>query len=175
MEPKAFGGTVNESARDWIKKFNNYTKLNKVEDDKLIMFDTVLTKSAQCWFDNSKISGHASHAVQPCVGIPVTLSGCWYILDKVTVGKRIIILGQNPRKLYFYYIITNPLRFIVYICICNLVSPTVHFMLVFFSMFTYDLFMLKLTEMMRREDPRSTLKAVIQSVQETIKSRVNQN
>ena len=54
------------------------------------MFDTVLTKSAQCWFDNSKISGHASHAshvVQPCVGIPVILSGCWYILDKVTERK----------------------------------------------------------------------------------------
>ena len=48
MEPQPFGGTVNESARDWIRKFNNYTKLNKVqEDDKLIMFETLLTKSAQ--------------------------------------------------------------------------------------------------------------------------------
>ena len=100
MEPQACGGTVNESARDWIKKFNNYTELNKVEeDDKLITIETLLTKLAQCWFDNSKISSHASHAVQPCVGIPVTLSGCWYILDKVTVGKRIIIFGENPRKL----------------------------------------------------------------------------
>ena len=53
MEPQPFGGTINESARDWIRKFNNYTKLNKVqEDDKLIMFETLLTKSAQCWYDN---------------------------------------------------------------------------------------------------------------------------
>ena len=173
MEPKAFGGTVNESARDWIKKFNNYTKLNKVEDDKLITIETLLTKLAQCWFDNSKISGHASHAVQPCVGIPVTLSGCWYILDKVTVGKELLFLGRTQENYCCYYIITNPLRFIVYICICKLVSPTAHFMLVFFSMLTYDLFML--TKVMSREDLRSTLRAVIQSVQETIKSRVSQN
>ena len=67
------------------------------------MFDTVLTKSAQCWFDNSKISGHASHAVQPCVGIPVILSGCWYILDKVTERKELLFFGENKKVVLLLY------------------------------------------------------------------------
>ncbi|MGL1886777.1 MAG: hypothetical protein OCD76_09695, partial [Reichenbachiella sp.] len=55
LEPFTFGGSINENSRDWIKKFENYTTLNKTpEADKLIMFETLLTKSASCWFTNLK-------------------------------------------------------------------------------------------------------------------------
>ena len=53
LEPRTFGGTISENARDWIKKFDNYTKLNKIaESDKLIMFESLLVKSAICWYTN---------------------------------------------------------------------------------------------------------------------------
>ena len=44
---------------------------------------------------HSTIDDHESHAVQPCVGIPVTMNGCWYLVNKFTVGKRGIILGET--------------------------------------------------------------------------------
>ena len=53
LEPRTFGGTISENARDWIKRFDNYTKLNKTaESDKLIMFESLLVKSAICWYTN---------------------------------------------------------------------------------------------------------------------------
>ena len=53
LEPSTFGGSINENSREWMRKFVNYTSLNKVEDaDKLIMLESLLDKGAQCWFAN---------------------------------------------------------------------------------------------------------------------------
>ena len=53
LEPSTFGGTVNENARQWIQKFCNYATLNKIEEkEKILVFETLLTNSAQCWYEN---------------------------------------------------------------------------------------------------------------------------
>ena len=53
LEPSTFGGSINENSREWMRKFVNYTSLNKVEDaDKLIMLESLLDKRAQCLFAN---------------------------------------------------------------------------------------------------------------------------
>ena len=53
LEPSVFCGSINENARDWLKKFNNYTTLNKYDEkEKIIIFESLLTKTAQHWFDN---------------------------------------------------------------------------------------------------------------------------
>ena len=53
LEPCTFGGTVNENARQWIQKFCNYATLNKIEEkEKILVFETLLTNSAQCWYEN---------------------------------------------------------------------------------------------------------------------------
>ena len=46
---------IGENARDWMKKFENYTTLNKTcESDKIIMFESLLANSATCWYSNLK-------------------------------------------------------------------------------------------------------------------------
>ena len=53
LDPTSFGGTVNDNAKDWLRKFTNYVTLNKSEEPEiLIMFETLLVKAAHCWFDS---------------------------------------------------------------------------------------------------------------------------
>ena len=96
MEPQLFGGTVNESARDWIRKFNNYTKLNKVEeDDKLIMFETLLTKSAQCWYDNLEADVKKQwDSVQKKFEDTYFNTNSWYIFF-INTSTSLLVIGYK--------------------------------------------------------------------------------
>ena len=53
LEPLMFGGTINQNPREWLRKFEAYTTLNKTDDkEKIITFGSLLDRSARCWFEN---------------------------------------------------------------------------------------------------------------------------
>ena len=53
LEPTFFGAALNVNPKEWLKKFETYTTLNKSDEaDKLVMFGTLHNKSAACWFEN---------------------------------------------------------------------------------------------------------------------------
>ena len=55
LEPTFFGAALNENPKEWLKKFDTYTTLNKTDEaDKLVLFGTLLNKTAACWFENLK-------------------------------------------------------------------------------------------------------------------------
>ena len=52
FQPGEFTGKTTENARDFMSTFNNYCKLNNIDDtDALLTFEMCLSGAAKCWFN----------------------------------------------------------------------------------------------------------------------------
>ena len=63
LEPTMFEGSITENPKTWLKRFNNYTLLNKIEEkDKILMFEGLLSNASQCWFNNLDVNDKKTFA-----------------------------------------------------------------------------------------------------------------
>ena len=53
LEPRSFSGSTQDNAANWIQKLENYCKYNHIKDnEKLILFESLLQSGASCWYSN---------------------------------------------------------------------------------------------------------------------------
>ena len=63
LEPTMFEDSITENPKTWLKRFNNYTLLNKIEEkDKILMFEGLLSNASQCWFNNLDVNDKKTFA-----------------------------------------------------------------------------------------------------------------
>ena len=54
LNPTTYGGRTNENCTEWLRKFETYTELHKIVDnrEKILIFSALLNSGAHCWFIN---------------------------------------------------------------------------------------------------------------------------
>ena len=53
LEPRSFSGSTHDNAANWMTKLENYCKYNHIENnEKLILFESLLQSGASCWHRN---------------------------------------------------------------------------------------------------------------------------
>ena len=51
FQPHGYSGKTTENARDFLSSFNNYCKLNNIDDsEKVLSFEMCLSGTAKCWY-----------------------------------------------------------------------------------------------------------------------------